>query len=73
MGVPDLRISDEAIEHVREMIATWPGDARDLALALSAMGHGLLLIMDGRSDHIEMYEAAAKAITQASEGPKYHG
>jgi hypothetical protein len=62
MPLPDLAISDEAIEHVREAINAWPGDARDLALALSTMGHALLLIMDGRCDHIALYEQAARTI-----------
>lgn len=73
MSIPDLSISEEAQEHVREAIATWTGDNRDLALALQAAGNALLLILDGRTDHIAMYEAAAKAIIEASEGPKYHG
>lgn len=73
MSIPDLRVSDEAVEHVRDAIATWSGDNRDLALALQAAGNAILLILDGRTDHIAMYEAAARAITEASEGPKYHG
>ncbi|TXN72965.1 hypothetical protein [Methylobacterium sp. WL6] len=73
MNAPDLRISDEAVDHVREMVAAWPGDARDLALALSTMGSALLLIIDGRDDQIAMYEAAAKAITHASTRPALNG
>lgn len=67
MSAPDLAISDEAIDHVRQAINAWPGDARDLALALSSMGHALLLIMDGRSDHIAMYEQAARAVAPLSQ------
>jgi hypothetical protein len=73
MSIPDLQISEDAQEHVRDAIATWSGDNRDLALALQAAGHAMLLILDGRTDHIAMYEAAAKAVAEAREGPQYHG
>ncbi len=73
MSVPDLRISDEAVEHVREVVASWPGDARDLALALSQWGRALLLIMDGRDDHIDLIEAGAKALARGKRGYALHG
>lgn len=73
MSLPDLHISEAAVDHVRDTIATWTGDNRDLALALQAAGNAILLILDGRSDHIAMYETGAKAIAEAREGVKYHG
>ena len=73
MSIPDLRISDEAVEHVREAVATWPGDARDLALAMAAFGRALLLITDGRDDHIDLIEAGAKALAEMNERPTLNG
>lgn len=67
MSAPELAISNEAIDHVRQAINAWPGDARDLALALSTMGHALLLILDGRCDHIALYEQAARAVAPMSQ------
>jgi hypothetical protein len=62
MTDPDLTISPEAIEHVRQAIDAWTGNSRDLALALTTMGHAALLILDGRSDHIALYERAARTV-----------
>ncbi|WP_264046187.1 hypothetical protein [Methylobacterium flocculans] len=62
MTDPDLTISEAARDHVRETVASWRGDNRDLALALTAMGHSLLLILDGRTDHIALYEQAARSV-----------
>lgn len=73
MMTPDLRISEEAIAHVREAIATWTGDNRDLARALQAAGYAMLLILEGRTDQIERYETAATAVTEHAKGPTYHG
>lgn len=66
MTLPDLQISPEAIEHVRKAVEAWPGDNRDLALAMSAMAHAVLLIADGRTDHIALYEQAARAVAPLS-------
>lgn len=73
MIAPDLRFSEEAIAHVREAVATWPGDARDLALAMAAFGRALLLIIDGRDDHIALIEAGAKALAEMNERPPLNG
>ena len=73
MTVPEIGISEEAQDYVRNAIAAWVGDNRDLALALTAAGNAMMLILDGRTDQIEMYEAAAKTITEAAKGPRYHG
>lgn len=62
MSTPDLSITPEAIDHVREAANAWTGDARDLALALVTMGHAMLLILDGRADHIALYEQAARTV-----------
>lgn len=59
---PNLDISPEAIEHVRQMVEAWTGDNRDLALAMATTSHAVLLILDGRSDHIALYEQAARAV-----------
>jgi hypothetical protein len=67
MTAPDLTISQAAQDHVRETVASWRGDNRDLALALTAMGHSLLLILDGRTDHIALYEQAARAVATLHE------
>lgn len=66
MSTPDLSITPEAIDHVREAANAWPGDHRDLALALVTMGHAMLLILDGRADHIALYEQAARAVAPLS-------
>lgn len=66
MSNPDLEITPEAIDHVRQAANTWKGDNRDLALALVTMGHALLLILDGRTDHIALYEEAARAVAPLS-------
>jgi hypothetical protein len=59
---PDLGISEAALAHVKEAIGTWKGDNRDLALAMSTMSHAMLLVLDGRSDHIALYEQAARTL-----------
>lgn len=73
MSVPDLRISEEAQDLVREALASWPGESRDLALAMVTFGNAVLLILDGRTDHIVLYDAAAKAIVDASTRPALNG
>lgn len=71
--LPDLCISEEAQEYVREAVASWHGDPRDLALAMAAFGRAILLITDGRNDHIDLIEAGAKVLTEANRGPAFHG
>lgn len=73
MSIPDLRISDEAADHVRAAVASWPGDARDLGMAMAAFGRAILLITDGRDDHIALIEAGAKALAEMNERPALNG
>lgn len=62
MTAPDLAISQEALDHIREAVGSWRGDTRDLALAMATISHAVLLLLDGRSDHIALYEQAARAV-----------
>lgn len=62
MPDPDLSITPEAIDHVRQAMNEWTGCNRDLALALVTMGHAVLLMLDGRTDHIALYERAARTV-----------
>lgn len=62
MTAPDLGISQEALDHASQAVGSWRGDNRELALAMATISHAVLLLLDGRTDHIALYEQAARAV-----------
>lgn len=61
--LPDLSVTPAAQAGVQAFADSWArtgGDMRDLGLAMLVFGHAVLLVVDGRDDHLALCQRAAE-------------